>query len=397
MATAGTTGDLQPFLALGVELRRRGHEALLAGPPSFARRTESLGFGFVGLGPPIEAEELRAAFAPAYERREATDQIALTLPFAMRHAEESVRQLEEKARNADVLLSFPYQPAGQVAAELLGLPFVSVHFSPFGSSRRPKIAAIAAPPFNALRATFGLGSLADPLGTDGVSSRLALTAVSPTIFPRPARWPAHHHVTGFWFLDEAPPVAPELVRFVEDGEPPVVIGFGSMMHRDPARITRTLVEAVEGLGVRAVIQAGWSGLDGGAQAPSSRVLFAPFVPHGWLFPRASCVVHAGGAGTTAAALRAGVPMVLIPHWLDQHLWGALVLERGLASASLPLADLTADSLERAIREAASSRRIRRKCLEASVALEREAGTARAADRIEELVGVAPRDSSPSPL
>lgn len=162
----------------------------------------------------------------------------------------------------------------------------------------------------------------------------------------------------------------------------MVIGFGSMMHRDPAAITARLIEAARLTGLRTVIQAGWSGLD--QDTSLSSVMFAPFVPHSWLFPRASCVVLAGGAGTVAAALRAGAPMVFVPHWLGQHMWGALARERRFASASVPLKNLSVDALAQAIEAASSSPQIREASREAARVIGAEDGPARACELIKAL-------------
>lgn len=380
LATFGTTGDVQPFLALGVELRRRGHGVVLAAPPNFAPRAARAGLGFRALGAPVDDPGALRLFAEAYELEGMLEQIQATLAVPIQHAEGAVHDLLEAAAGADALVSIPYQAAGRICAELQGLPYVSVHFSPFGSGRRPKLSALAAPPFNRLRAAFGLPPVAEPLGVDGISRTLALTPVSPSVFPRPSSWPDHHHLTGYWFLDEPVAPDPELEAFLDAGDPPVVIGFGSLAHRDPAALTRLLLRAVELAGVRAVIQSGWSGL-GGAEPPP-QVRFTAFVPHHWLFPRASCVVHGGGAGTTAAVLRAGVPSVFIPHWLDQFLWGALAQERHLASASLPLKDLRAEDLAAAIRTAVESPRLRAGCAGMARSLALEAGTAEAAALLE---------------
>lgn len=380
LATFGTTGDVQPFLALGVELRRRGHAVVLAAPPNFADRAAQAGLAFSALGTAVDDPASLRLFASAYEMEGAIEQVQATLAVPMAHARASVPALLETASDAEVVVSIPYQAAGRICAELLGRPYVSVHFSPFGSSRRPRLSAVAAPPFNALRASFGLPPVAEPLGLDGISTTLALTPVSPAIFPRPATWPRHHHLTGFWYLDDPYTPDPALQKFVEAGDPPVVIGFGSLTHRDPAALTRLLLRAVDRAGVRAVIQSGWSGL--AAEDPPPQVRFTSFVPHHWLFPRAACVVHGGGAGTTAAVLRAGVPSVFIPHWLDQFLWGALAREQHLASACLPLKELDAESLAGAIRSAVASTRLRACCAEVARKIGAEAGVADAAGLLE---------------
>jgi len=384
IATFGTTGDVQPFLALGVELLRRGHEVVLAAPPNFAPRAARHGLAFRGLGSSVDDARTLHTIALACQQAGMDEQIRLTLAVPMKHAEASVHELLETARNADALVSIPYLAAGQISAELLGLPFVSVHFSPFGSSRRPRLSAAAAPSFNALRKGFGLHPIAEPLGVDGISPTLALTPVSPSIFPRPASWPAHHHVTGFWFLDEPAEPAPALQAFLAAGDPPVVIGFGSMAHEDPAAVTRILLRAVDAAQVRAVIQSGWSGLSD--EHPPKNVMFTSFVSHAWLFPQASCVVHGGGAGTTAAGMRAGTPSVFVPHWLDQFMWGALARERRLASASIPIRELDPEALAAAILAARDSAAIRECCAEASRAIRAEDGVAVAAGLIEALGG-----------
>jgi UDP:flavonoid glycosyltransferase YjiC (YdhE family) len=229
----------------------------------------------------------------------------------------------------------------------------------------------------------GLPPVADPLGADATSNRLALYALSAHVFRRPRRWPAHHHLTGFLFLDEDTRIDPALERFVAAGEPPVVITFGSMVHADADQTTALLVDAVLRSGRRAVLQRGWSGLGRGALPDV--IHSTDFVPHGWLFPRASCVVHAGGAGTTAATLRAGIPTVVVPHWLDQPIWAELARELGCAGAVLPVRALEAEALARAISDTLGSQRCADKARELSAKIAAEDGTAVACTLLEELV------------
>jgi sterol 3beta-glucosyltransferase len=175
---------------------------------------------------------------------------------------------------------------------------------------------------NPYRTKLGLPPLKDPLGADGNSEELAVYAVSEHLFQRPKQWPNHFRTVGFFFLDEEAWEPEESLKsFVVTQEKPIAITFGSMMHPDPAAMTSMILNAVATVGCRAVIQTGWTGL--GASAESSSVLVTGFCPHSWLFPQSSLVVHHGGAGTTAAALRAGVPTVVIPHMLDQPVWGEL--------------------------------------------------------------------------
>lgn len=178
-----------------------------------------------------------------------------------------------------------------------------------------------------------------------------LYGYSPQMLPRPADWPAHVHVTGYWFLDAPsgwqPP--PALIDFLDAGPAPVYVGFGSMRDRDPAATTAIVLQALEQAHLRAVVTSGWGGIDRGALPDF--VYAADAIPHDWLFPHVAAVVHHGGAGTTAAGLRAGVPSVLIPHMGDQPFWGRRVHALGAGPAPIPRKKLTVDGLAAALNQA----------------------------------------------
>jgi UDP:flavonoid glycosyltransferase YjiC (YdhE family) len=167
--------------------------------------------------------------------------------------------------------------------------------------------------------------------------------------------------------------------FLSDGEPPVYIGFGSMPSDDPERQTRVLADAVEIAGCRALVSAGWAGLGQGLTSPS--MLTIGPVNHSLLFPRMAAVVHHGGAGTVAAAARAGVPQVVAPHIFDQFYWSRRVHEVGLGPPPLPVC-FTARQLADALREALASSAIRERARGFGERLGRERGTKRAVEIIE---------------
>jgi UDP:flavonoid glycosyltransferase YjiC (YdhE family) len=183
---------------------------------------------------------------------------------------------------------------------------------------------------------------------------LVVQGFSEHVVPHPPDWPERVHTTGYWFLDEGRDWLPPepLERFLEAGEPPVYIGFGSMTGHDPERVTRLLLDAVRLSGRRAVLQSGWASLGSGAPLPDA-VFLLDAAPHARLFPRMAAVVHHGGAGTTGEGLRAGVPTLIVPHMADQPFWGSRVAALGVGPAPIPRNRLTPERLANAIRQAAT--------------------------------------------
>jgi UDP:flavonoid glycosyltransferase YjiC (YdhE family) len=220
-------------------------------------------------------------------------------------------------------------------------------------------------------------------GAEGRPPTPILMAISPHVFPPPPDWPARNHVTGYWFLDESPGWEPPaaLVRFLEDGPAPVCIGFGSVVTSDAARLGRVALEALARSGLRGVLLGGWSGI-GGDEDISGHVLRLESAPHGWLFPRMAAVVHHGGAGTTAAGLRAGAPGILTPFSSDQPFWASRIEALGVGPRPIPIHRLTADNLAEAMRLAVSDESIRARAADLGAKIRAEDGVARAVEIIE---------------
>jgi UDP:flavonoid glycosyltransferase YjiC (YdhE family) len=211
-----------------------------------------------------------------------------------------------------------------------------------------------------------------------------LNGFSAHVVERPPDWGAHVHVTGYW-LPTHPKWQPpdDLCRFIEAGPPPVFIGFGSMPVRDPQRTTALLLQALLDSGHRAILHAGWAGL--GSDDLPSRIYPLDYAPYDWLFPRMAAVVHHGGSGTTAFALRAGVPSLVVPFLFDQFYWGARVRDLGVGPAPIPFRRLSAPRLSRAISHAADDPGIRRRAAELGRRIAAEDGIG-AAVRIVEAYG-----------
>ncbi|GAA0251537.1 hypothetical protein GCM10010492_59920 [Saccharothrix mutabilis subsp. mutabilis] len=273
-----------------------------------------------------------------------------------------LRDLGPVARDskADVVVHAPSVPAQHVA-ELLGVPAVLATFQPgwvpTSAFPCPMVPLPRLPRF-VNRATYlavsaTLRSFAgivddwrardlrlprrkgghDLLHVAEGRSRLVLQAFSPAVAPVAPDWPESVRTTGFWYLPSGEWVPPaRLAQFLDAGAPPVYIGFGSMAGRDAERTGRVVVEAVRAAEVRAVLATGWGGIDAAA---SSDVLVIDHAPHDRLFPRMAAVVHHGGAGTTAAALAAGVPQVVCPLVADQPYWAQRAHSLGVAPPPVP--------------------------------------------------------------
>jgi sterol 3beta-glucosyltransferase len=203
-----------------------------------------------------------------------------------------------------------------------------------------------------------------------------LYGFSPSVIPQPVDW-HNTQVTGYWFLDEAaewtPPVA--LTNFLDSGAPPVYIGFGSMGSRKPAETADLVLDALDCTGQRAILQSGWGGLMK-TNLPET-VLMVDSIPHSWLFPRMAAVVHHGGAGTTAAGLRAGVPSIVIPFFGDQLFWGQRVAKLGVGTAPIPRKKLTVENLAQAIDRAVTDPVMRQRAANLGAKIQSEDGIANA--------------------
>jgi UDP:flavonoid glycosyltransferase YjiC (YdhE family) len=233
-----------------------------------------------------------------------------------------------------------------------------------------------------------------------------LNGFSPRVVPRPRDWPAHVHITGYWFpAAEAwqAPAAGEVRRFIEAGSPPVFIGFGSMPVREAAHATALLLEAVRLSGQRAVLHSGWGRLfqagafpDGtdAARLPED-VFLLDYAPFDWLFPQMAAVVHHGGSGTTGAGLRAGVPSVIVPFVMDQFFWGERVAALGAGPRPVPYAKLSATRLAGAIDQAVSDPEISRRAAALGRDITAEDGLGRAVALVEQALTASRPSRAPS--
>ena len=209
-----------------------------------------------------------------------------------------------------------------------------------------------------------------------------LYGFSPSVIPKPPDWDADQQITGYWFLDrdEGWEPSPGLLAFLQAGPKPVCIGFGSMSNRDPESTAELVMDAIRLSGQRGIILSGWGGLRVKDLPDSAFVLDS--APHSWLFPLVAAVVHHGGAGTTAAGFRAGVPTIIIPFFGDQPFWGARAADLGVGPEPIPRKQLTAERLAEAIRDAVINEGMRKRASDLGAKIRSEEGIARAVEIIE---------------
>ena len=389
--TIGTRGDVQPYVALGRGLQRAGHDVVLATDEPFRSFVTEHGLGF---------RPVTGNIQEVFQREEVRRTLRITNPVTFLRdlrrfgfapfVEQWQRDALESCRDAEAIVFSPIGVFAYHVAEHLGVPACMASLQPQGPTREHPSPLLPPPPWplpgwanrlshvgfdwglffilrgwiNEWRAsTLGLPPFSSTAPYKTLLQRRVpmLYGHSPTVVPRPKDWPALWHVTGYWFLDPPPDWRPsdDLIRFLDAGAPPVYIGFGSMPARDPRELTRIAAEALRAAGQRGILLAGWAGLGTHAELPE-HVHVVSDVPHVWLFPRMAAVVHHGGAGTTAAGLRAGVPTVVTPVGADQPFWGARVAQLGAGPPPIPQRDLTVARLAAAIRTAASDAGMRRR-------------------------------------
>lgn len=373
----GSHGDVQPYVALAKGLQQAGHEARVVGPENYARFVSSHEVAFSPLSGDVQAFLKSAEFAAV-----AAKGFLAVQRMAVRKASELVtRWLAEAAQACEgsdtIVAGIGGHSIAEAVAEKLSAKFVQAHVQPLTTtSTFPGALAPAwfprlggwghrlghmltrqvmwqpmRPALNhARRTVLGLpkATFWGRLGKTNGSGLPILYGYSRHVLPRPPDWDDAVKVTGYWFLDGPQTWQPptELSNFLASGPPPIVVGFGSMMDKDAEATTRLVVASVRKLNARAILIAGWAGLN--AADLGNSICVVESAPHDWLYPQAALVVHHGGAGTTGAMFRAGVPGVIVPFTAEQPFWGRRVAALGCGPDPIPRWQLTANKLATAI-------------------------------------------------
>jgi len=411
---AGSRGDIQPYLALGVGLQAAGHHVRLAAFRNFAPMVEPYGLEFWPVDADFQAilggEDGQGLMSSSRNLVQLTRGIARTVgPILTQLGDDFWRACQ----GADLIFSglngVPF--FGFEFAQKLGVPCINGCVVPLLSTRawpnpmwplRANLGAtynrfthaviarlgwqIFGKPINTWRrATLGLPPISGAASYAQIDQLPMAIGLSPSVIIKPADWPTWYEMTGYWWLprpiDWTPPV--ELVRFLEAGDAPICFSFGSMSDANSDEITHIVLAALKRLNRRGILVTAWGGLR--SVEKSDRVFVTDNVPFDWLWPQCAAVVHHGGSGSTAAGLRAGVPSLVVAFMADQPFWGQRVFELGCGPQPILRKQLTIERLTAALDRAVRDQRIHDRAAEIGRKLQSEDGIAQAIAFIERTV------------
>ena len=414
LVAAGSRGDVQPFVALGVGLRRAGHEVTVCSTGDFGSLVGEHELAFIGSKLSATAV-MDSELGREWLGHSSHNQFVELRRFRAFVRTWGVRMAGETAALAgsfDLVISGVLTAYGsQALAEASGARHVIALLAPFEPtragwagvqaplpdrwSRRNLVAGIMGswiladiirPPGERVRELLGL-----PRGNRRQVRQVfrgtpTLLGFSAAVVPPPADWSSGQLITGYWFLDDGAPPEPERGRieeFLAAGDPPVYVGFGSMSTRDAAGTMASIVEALARTGRRGIVSSGGAGLVSAGEESDDVLLVGP-VSHSWLFPQCAGAIHHGGAGTTAAALAAGIPQGVVAHIGDQPYWGRRVSELGVGASPIRRHELSADSLTAMIADVVDPVR-KLRAIALGDRIRAEDGVARAVAQLSELV------------
>lgn len=409
----GSRGDVQPMIALGKGLQGAGYDVTIAAGKNFSEWIQAEGFVIEPY--PIDMQEIVNSDTGKQWMAESSENalkgVRLMREMFSPFAPDVGEYMMSVGSQFDVLVS-GMMTLGAAAsfAEKFPVKHVTTLLQPMTPSRAAEASIFPYWPFG----NSPLNRVAGYM-TQGFSWRIfsevvnyvrtenldlppitrnqfikmwnelpILYGISPIMTPD-NDFPAHRVVTGYWFYDTSDAWQPSeaLCDFLEAGAAPVYIGFGSMSAKDPQQTTDTMVEALQSTGQRGIIYSGWAGLSN-ADLPDD-IFLLDGAPHHWLFPRMAGVIHHGGAGTTAAALRAGVPQAVVSHIADQVYYGRRVHELGVAAKPLPRAKLDAKKLAQTIQTITQSPSIQTQATMVGEQIRQEDGVQKAVATFEKMI------------
>ena len=371
---SGSRGDIQPYIALAQQLKKLGKDVRITAGKSFEKFITDYGVDFFPLTADYQTADIDQDLLKDAQSSDNPLKMLLTFNKMKKVAEKVAStmtgEMYNACNNSELIVYHPGCSVGYFAAQQMSIPAVLA--SPFPMHKTKEIASVVAYGRYNLPASFSYTLLQTMLWMTGksgiqnywkkhfgrrpnefgcpfekVNERYpAVISCSNAVFRRPVDWNENIHQYGYWFVEENVDYTPkkELADFLQNGEPPVYVGFGSMFHQeDKEHFIKLIVEALQKSGKRGIV-CGMGELHG---MPES-IFSVPSIPHTWLFRRVCAVCHHGGAGTTAAGFRAGVPSIIIPFSNDQFAWAHRAFDIGVGAPPIHKKKLTADRLAEAI-------------------------------------------------
>ena len=393
----GSQGDVQPYLALAIGMHQAGHAVTLSTAEKYEPLVRSHGIAFAALN----GEFLDLAEAKGAVEGGGWKLLTKVKPMLRAMLDDAWKSVQ----GADLIVYHPKVLAAPEMGAALEIPSVlalpaplyvptaafpnpilppSLRLGAWGNRLSYSLTALASGVFGDVLTAWRRETLhqrAKPSVAVG-SPPPILHAFSSHVVPAPKDWPPHAHTTGYWFLKPAESWTPpaDLEAFLAKGPAPIYVGFGSMTSRDARSKTAIVLKAIRATGQRALLSRGWGALEDHDRPEG--VMMIDQVPHDWLFPKVSAVVHHGGAGTTAAGLRAGRPTVICPFFGDQPFWGERVRERGVGLRMPPQKQLTSRDLAEAIAKVTTDHAMRERAEALGALIRSEDGVASAIEILE---------------
>ena len=387
--SAGSQGDVQPYLALAVGLKREGYTVRFVANSNFASAAEKYGLDFF----PIHVDSYEFVQNQGSQSWLESQSVVKLIRNTVRVIRPVIQQMVidvlEATKGSDLIVyhsytlpfvyyigkqfNIPCIPASiypMPTREHLALP-LTIKKSPgkaFNSLSHHLVDQITWQVFRPVVKNSWNGnsnvSFTSPYNQLLKEQQSILCGYSPTVLPRPSDLPGQVNITGYWFLDSPSDWQPdpELTAFLNADGRPIYVGFGSM--GNPAKNQETadiVLKTLEETEHRAVLSAGWSGMGIGQQLPDN-VFLLKHISHKWLLPKMAAIVHHGGAGTTGAGLSAGVPNVVVPHFGDQFFWGNRVAKLGVGPEPIPRKKLSVERLVQAISNAMNDKNMQERAM-----------------------------------
>ena len=371
---AGSRGDFQPYLALAMELKKLDKDVRITGMKEYESFIRSYGIDFY----PIQADfkSLNVDENMLKQAQSADNPLKMLLTFnkMKKYGAKIANEIYTSCEGSELIIYHPGVTLGYFAAEKLGIPCILA--SPFPMHKTKEQTSVIqygrkkSNPFTNKISYIMLQGMLWLASKDSVKvfwkekfggkpkgfgcpyerhtnkQNPAVISCSNFVFDRPSDWDENIHQSGYWFVEEKTDYTPskELSDFLSSGEKPVYIGFGSVFHVDQKdTMTELIINALAKIRKRGII-CGMGKID---NLPKN-IIAVDSIPHSWLFERVSAVCHHGGAGTTAAGFKAGIPSIIIPFANDQFAWAHRAYDLGVGSKPIPVKTLTSANLAVAI-------------------------------------------------